>query len=154
MSSQPSGKNVLYTAQTTFVKILRFYGSTRIFPTCLSFPTSNTTVYSPGLAVAVSLVVRPPRNLRAATWRLAVGLALMFALGPAERFGYFIYPLGLAGWLILTKRTASGQESPQSPALQQNPQSRALQENRQSPVLKETTQSPALQEIPQSPALK
>ena len=48
-----------------------------------------------GLAVAVSLIVRPPRDLRAATWRLAIGLALMFALGPAERFGYFIYPLGL-----------------------------------------------------------
>lgn len=60
-----------------------------------------------GLAVAVSLVVRPPRDLRAATWRLAIGLALMFALGPAERFGYFIYPLGLAGWLVLTKHTAS-----------------------------------------------
>lgn len=57
-----------------------------------------------GLAVAVSLIVRPPRDLRAATWRLAIGLALMFALGPAERFGYFIYPLGLAGWLLLTRR--------------------------------------------------
>ncbi len=56
-----------------------------------------------GLAIAVSLVVRPPRDLRAATWRLALGLALMFGLGPAERFGYFIYPLGLAGWLALTK---------------------------------------------------
>jgi len=57
-----------------------------------------------GLTVAVSLVVRPPRDLRAATWRLAIGLALMFALGPAERFGYFIYPLGLVGWLLLTRR--------------------------------------------------
>lgn len=57
-----------------------------------------------GLSVAVSLVVRPPRDLRSATWRLAIGLALMFALGPAERFGYFIYPLGLAGWLLLTRR--------------------------------------------------
>lgn len=56
-----------------------------------------------GLAVAASLVVRPPCDLRAATWRLAIGLALMFALGPAERFGYFIYPLGLAGWLLLTR---------------------------------------------------
>lgn len=64
-----------------------------------------------GLAVAASLVVRPPRDLRAATWRLAIGLALMFALGPAERFGYFIYPLGLAGWLILTKHTSSRKES-------------------------------------------
>jgi glycosyl transferase family 87 len=64
-----------------------------------------------GLAIAVSLVVRPPRDLRAATWRLVLGLALMFTLGPAERFGYFIYPLGLAGWLILTKHTAARQES-------------------------------------------
>ncbi len=61
-----------------------------------------------GLAIAVSLVVRPPRDLRAATWRLAVGLALMFTLGPAERFGYFIYPLGLAGWLALTRHGAAG----------------------------------------------
>ena len=59
-----------------------------------------------GLAVAASLVVRPPRDLRAATWRLAIGLALMFAFGPAERFGYFIYPLGLAGWLLLTRPRA------------------------------------------------
>lgn len=57
-----------------------------------------------GLAIAVSLVVRPPRDPSAAAWRLAIGLALMFTLGPAERFGYFIYPLGLAGWLALTKR--------------------------------------------------
>lgn len=65
-----------------------------------------------GLAVAVSLVVRPPRDLRAATWRLAIGLALMFALGPAERFGYFIYPLGLAGWLLLTRRRDTGRGVP------------------------------------------
>lgn len=64
-----------------------------------------------GVAVALSLVVRPPRDLRAATWRLAIGLALMFALGPAERFGYFIYPLGLAGWLVLTKHTKSRREA-------------------------------------------
>lgn len=70
-----------------------------------------------GLTIAVSLVVRPPRDLRAATWRLAIGLALMFTLGPAERFGYFIYPLGLAGWLALTRHTAERQESllPSSP---------------------------------------
>ncbi|MBV9381688.1 MAG: hypothetical protein JO242_13595 [Streptosporangiaceae bacterium] len=54
-----------------------------------------------GLAVAASLLIRPPRDLRAATLRLALGLALMFTLGPAERFGYFIYPLGLLGWVVL-----------------------------------------------------
>jgi hypothetical protein len=54
-----------------------------------------------GLAVAVSLVIRPPRDVPAAIWRLAVGLALIFLLGPDVRFGYFIYPLGLIGWLAL-----------------------------------------------------
>src|SRR5581483_1994978 len=55
-----------------------------------------------GLAVAVSLFVRPPRDVRAAAWRMAIGLTLMFALGPQVRFGYFLYPLGLAGWIFLT----------------------------------------------------
>jgi hypothetical protein len=53
------------------------------------------------LAVAVSLLIRPPRDVPTAVWRLATGLALMFLLGPDVRFGYFIYPLGLVGWLAL-----------------------------------------------------
>ena len=61
-----------------------------------------------GLAVAISLVIRPPRDVPSATWRLAAGLALMFLLGPDVRFGYFIYPLGLIGWLAL----ASGDPGP------------------------------------------
>ena len=67
-----------------------------------------------GLGIAISLVIRPPRDVRAATWRLAIGLALMFLLGPQVRFGYFIYPLGLAGWLALITVTPpkSGPESP------------------------------------------
>jgi hypothetical protein len=55
-----------------------------------------------GLAVAVSLVIWPPGDVRAAAWRLAIGLTLIFALGPDVRFGYFLYPLGLLGWLALT----------------------------------------------------
>jgi hypothetical protein len=58
-----------------------------------------------GLAVAVSLIIRPPRNVPAAIWRLAIGLTLMFLLGPNVRFGYFIYPFGLIGWLALTRVT-------------------------------------------------
>ena len=54
-------------------------------------------------AVAVLLLIRPPRSPRAAAWWLAIGLALMFTLGPDERFGYFVYPLGLVGWLLLTR---------------------------------------------------
>jgi hypothetical protein len=56
-----------------------------------------------GLGVAVSLFIWPLRDVRAAAWRLAIGLTLIFALGPDVRFGYFIYPLGLLGWLALTR---------------------------------------------------
>jgi hypothetical protein len=55
------------------------------------------------LGIAISLVIRPPRDVPAAARRLAVGLALMFLLGPNVRFGYFIYPLGLIGWLALNQ---------------------------------------------------
>jgi hypothetical protein len=61
-----------------------------------------------GLGVAISLVIRPPRDIPAAARRLAIGLALMFLLGPNVRFGYFIYPLGLLGWLALNRVTAAG----------------------------------------------
>ena len=54
------------------------------------------------LGIAISLVIRPPRDVPSAARRLALGLALMFLLGPDVRFGYFIYPLGLIGWLALT----------------------------------------------------
>jgi Glycosyltransferase family 87 len=59
-----------------------------------------------GLGVLVSLVVRPPRNVPSATWRLIIGLALMFTLAPATRFGYFMYPLGLWAWLAVSQLTA------------------------------------------------
>jgi Glycosyltransferase family 87 len=61
-----------------------------------------------GLGFAVSLIVRPPADARAAAWRLAVALAVMFTLAPATRWGYFVYPIGLVGWLILTKPPATG----------------------------------------------
>jgi hypothetical protein len=51
------------------------------------------------LGIVASLVVRPPRTVTAATWRLVIGLSLMFVLAPATRFGYFLYPLGLLAWL-------------------------------------------------------
>ncbi|MGP7996578.1 MAG: glycosyltransferase 87 family protein [Streptosporangiaceae bacterium] len=56
-----------------------------------------------GLGVLVSLVVRPPRTVPAATWRLIIGLVLMFTLAPATRFGYFMYPLGLWAWLEIVQ---------------------------------------------------
>ena len=62
-----------------------------------------------GLGVLVSLVVRPPRNVPSATWRLIIGLVLMFVLAPATRFGYFMYPLGLWAWLIVSQLGARHQ---------------------------------------------
>jgi hypothetical protein len=63
---------------------------------------------------AVWLCVRPPRDVRSVAWRLALGYAIVFALAPATRWGYFAYPLGLLGWLILTPA-----ESPAEPDLQE-----------------------------------
>jgi len=48
-------------------------------------------------------VVRPPRNVPSATWRLIIGLVLMFVLAPATRFGYFMYPAGLWAWLVVSQ---------------------------------------------------
>lgn len=52
-----------------------------------------------GVGIAISLAVRPPRDVPAAAWRLIIGLTLMFLLAPATRFGYFIYPAALLAWL-------------------------------------------------------
>jgi hypothetical protein len=60
-----------------------------------------------GLGFAVSLIIRPPADGRAAAWRLALGLAVMFTLAPATRWGYFVYPIGLVGWMILTRPPAA-----------------------------------------------
>jgi len=57
-----------------------------------------------GVAIVLSLVIRPPADAPAAARRLALGLALMFALSPATRFGYFAYPVGLLGWIALRHR--------------------------------------------------
>jgi Glycosyltransferase family 87 len=56
-----------------------------------------------GAGVGISLIARPPKDAHAAGWRLALGLALVFVLAPASRVGYFVYPLGLAAWLVLSR---------------------------------------------------
>jgi hypothetical protein len=65
-----------------------------------------------GLAFAVSLIVRPPLDARAAAWRLAIGLTAMFTLAPATRWGYFVYPIALVGWLLLTRPPAEPADVP------------------------------------------
>jgi Glycosyltransferase family 87 len=67
-----------------------------------------------GLAVIVSLAVRPPRTVRAAVWRLIIALTAMFVLAPATRFGYIVYPVGLLAWLKVSRMGAE-------PALEELP---------------------------------
>jgi len=71
-----------------------------------------------GLAVAVSLVIRPPRDVPAATVRLVIGLTAMFLLAPSTRFGYFIYPAALVLWLLVAKagRTPATPEADEGPS--------------------------------------
>ena len=73
-----------------------------------------------GLAVVVSLVLRPPRTVPAATRRLIVALVLMFTLAPSTRFGYYIYPLGLALWLWISHRPPARRAPAQDPGQNQN----------------------------------
>jgi len=67
-----------------------------------------------GLAIAVSLVIRPPRDVPAATIRLVLGLSAMFVLAPSTRFGYFIYPAAMVLWLLVAQagRKVAGQDEP------------------------------------------
>ncbi|MFD0566273.1 hypothetical protein ACFQ2M_33170 [Kitasatospora saccharophila] len=57
-----------------------------------------------GAAVALSLLLRPPRCAVAAADRLAAGLALAFLLAPAGRFGYLALPLFLSVFVRLAAR--------------------------------------------------
>ena len=56
-----------------------------------------------GVAVALSLVFRPPRSVSRAVVLLAGAMTLMFLLAPSTRFGYFIYPAMLAIWLFAVR---------------------------------------------------
>ena len=71
-----------------------------------------------GLAVAVSLVIWPPRDVPAATIRLVIGLTAMFVLAPSTRFGYFIYPAALVLWLLIARagRQGTDLDAPAGPA--------------------------------------
>jgi hypothetical protein len=69
-----------------------------------------------GLAVAASLLIRPPADPPAAARRLAVALTLLFTLSPATRFGYFSYPIGLLGWLAIGRAALPGTAPPAAAA--------------------------------------
>jgi Glycosyltransferase family 87 len=55
-----------------------------------------------GLALVISLLIAPPRTPARAAGRIAIGLTALFTLSPATRFGYFVYPLALWGWVALS----------------------------------------------------
>jgi hypothetical protein len=55
------------------------------------------------VAMGASLLVRPPADTQAAALRIAVTLAVLFTLAPASRFGYFVYPAALLGFVGMTR---------------------------------------------------
>ncbi|MFF8593572.1 glycosyltransferase 87 family protein [Streptomyces sp. NPDC015220] len=65
-----------------------------------------------GLAVAVSLVARPPHGLVCAADRLAAGLCVAFLLAPAGRFGYLALPAALA---VLARLLGGGRREEPAP---------------------------------------
>ena len=60
------------------------------------------------LAIGAAPIIRPPADTGAAAWRLAVSLALLFALAPASRWGYFAYPAALLGFVSMTRSKGVG----------------------------------------------
>jgi Glycosyltransferase family 87 len=52
-----------------------------------------------GVAIAVWLIRRPPRDAAAAAGVAAIGLLAATLLMPATRFGYLLYPIAYAVWM-------------------------------------------------------
>jgi hypothetical protein len=69
-----------------------------------------------GVAVAVSLVVRPPRSVPRAVLLLAGAMTLMFVLAPSTRFGYLIYPATLAIWPLAVVAGRAVRDEPVTPS--------------------------------------
>ena len=80
-----------------------------------------------GVAVAVTLVARPPRTVTRAVALLAGAMTLMFVLAPSTRFGYFIYPATLAIWVLAVRAgnevRRRQEEEPPMPDLDEPPAS-------------------------------
>jgi hypothetical protein len=39
----------------------------------------------------------------------------MFTLAPSTRWGYFVYPIGLVGWMVLTRPPTAPNQDPAPP---------------------------------------
>jgi Glycosyltransferase family 87 len=79
------------------------------------------------LAVAASLVVRPPRTVPQAMMRLVIGLTIGFVLAPSTRFGYFIYPATLVVWMLVVM-AGRAEPDPGNPPVLREPGRRATAE--------------------------
>ncbi len=70
--------------------------------------------------LGILLLTRPPRTAAAAAAYVALALTMLFTLAPATRWGYFVYPLGIACWLWLcghvTGRPSAASTRPQPAA--------------------------------------
>ncbi|WP_234391959.1 glycosyltransferase family 87 protein [Streptomyces sp. WM6378] len=79
------------------------------------------------VAVAASLLIRPPRTAAAAAHRLGWGLSLAIALSPATRVGYAIYPVVLFVWPSLCRLTRStrGKDSTDTAQWREGPPARS-----------------------------
>lgn len=67
--------------------------------------------------IAVAMLWRPPRTAAAAAGYLALILILLFALAPATRWGYFVYPLGIGCWLLLAEHAGDPDNGGGGPSL-------------------------------------
>ncbi|NUT37974.1 MAG: DUF2029 domain-containing protein [Hamadaea sp.] len=59
------------------------------------------------LAVTVAVLHQPPRTVARAALISAIGLLLAILLLPATRFGYLLYPVALAAWAPLLRRSSA-----------------------------------------------
>ncbi|NEB03067.1 glycosyltransferase 87 family protein [Streptomyces sp. SID13726] len=66
---------------------------------------ATTALAAAATGMTASLLIRPPRTVRTAANRLALGLTIAICLIPATRFGYLVLPLVLAGWFRYTAQT-------------------------------------------------
>jgi hypothetical protein len=64
-----------------------------------------------GLANFLWLVIRPPLTAADTWWRVAVGMTTAILLMPASRYGYFVYVVVFAGFMLFFREACRDQHS-------------------------------------------
>jgi len=77
---------------------------------------ATTLLIAAGVALAVWLLRRPPRDAANAAMICAVGLLTAIVLMPATRFGYLLYPAAYAVWATALPRVRTRSATPTAPA--------------------------------------